>query len=169
MSQTSSSLWSRWLTCQYPFPKILIPKPFQFAAELAFDVMSPDGCVVQGKLPHPNFRLISSTFVSSKNTVFPFTSWSPKHLFPTKIQLFLTQDDFLNICSPQKYNFSFHKLISKHLFPQKIQLSQGLQEKSREKCSAKSSRYTRRSSRRNARRDGVGEGIVWLFIIILKY
>ena len=28
----------------------------QFAAELAFDVMSPDGCVVQGKLPHPNFR-----------------------------------------------------------------------------------------------------------------
>ena len=30
--------------------------PFQFAAELAFDVMSPDGCVVQGKLPHPNFR-----------------------------------------------------------------------------------------------------------------
>jgi autophagy-related protein 2 len=28
----------------------------KFAAELAFDVMSPDGCVVQGKLPHPNFR-----------------------------------------------------------------------------------------------------------------
>merc|ERR1719474_70002 len=25
----------------------------KFAAELAFDVMSPDGCVVQGKLPHP--------------------------------------------------------------------------------------------------------------------
>ena len=25
----------------------------QFAAELAFDVMSPDGCVVYGKLPHP--------------------------------------------------------------------------------------------------------------------
>jgi len=26
----------------------------KFAAELAFDVMSPDGCVVQGKLPHPS-------------------------------------------------------------------------------------------------------------------
>jgi len=25
----------------------------KFAAELAFDVMSPEGCVVQGKLPHP--------------------------------------------------------------------------------------------------------------------
>lgn len=28
----------------------------QFAAELAFDVMSPDGCVVQGKLPHPDSK-----------------------------------------------------------------------------------------------------------------
>ena len=26
----------------------------KFAAELAFDVMSPEGCVVQGKLPHPS-------------------------------------------------------------------------------------------------------------------
>ena len=38
--------------------KGLIHAPFQFAAELAFDVMSPDGCVVQGKLPHPNFRYV---------------------------------------------------------------------------------------------------------------
>ena len=28
----------------------------KFAAELAFDVMSPDGCVVQGKLPYPDSR-----------------------------------------------------------------------------------------------------------------
>ena len=62
--------------------KISIPNPSQFAAELAFDVMSPDGCVVQGKLPHPNFRLII-------------------------------------ICFKQKYNFSFHKLISQTFDPDK--------------------------------------------------
>ena len=28
----------------------------KFAAELAFDVMSPDGCVVQGKLPYSDSR-----------------------------------------------------------------------------------------------------------------
>lgn len=28
----------------------------KFAAELAFDIMSPEGTVVQGKLPHPSFQ-----------------------------------------------------------------------------------------------------------------